>query len=165
MLREEPLINDTRSYLNRTYERLGGNPEAVVEEMRHDALLLQMFIHAEARLLEDVGLSPGSLEATVHMLAEVILSAAAAPERSFAERLDQLQTELEEDLAAIQAQETRDGTERRIAGVLGVLCGSLVVAVDAAAGVGTAGVAAGFAGASVLAGTTLVDRSLDVLQD
>jgi hypothetical protein len=160
VLRQEPLITDTAAYLERSEVRLHHNGEALIEEMRHDALLLQLFISAESRLLADIGVSAGVIEATVASLTQVITEDASQPE-ALGDKLGRLQAELERDLRAIQHQADRDGMAARVAGVLGVLGGSLVVTANAGVAVASHAVLAGPMAASVSAGSAMVGRALD----
>lgn len=161
ILADEPLITNTYSYLATSFERLGNNGAALREEMRQDALVLQMFINAQCHLLHEIGVDSFTIEGIADSLVAVITDGTAPPEDSLAEKLNQLISELQTDLAAIAHDAERDGTASRLAGALGVLGGSLVVAADAAAAVASHGIAAGAAGASVSAGSALVGRSLD----
>lgn len=161
VLSREPLIANTEAYLNASFERLGNNGQALREEMRQDALVLQMFINAECRLLQEIGVGPRMLEETAKSLIAIISEGTPQPDGTLAEKLNQLIAELREDLAHIRRESQRDGTAARLAGALGVLGGSLVVAADAAAAVASHGIVAGAAGASVSAGSAMVGRSLD----
>jgi hypothetical protein len=161
ILANEPLIANTYEYLNASFERLGNNGEALREEMRQDALVLQMFINAQCDLLREIGVNSLMLEDIASSLISVITERTAPPDASLADKLGQLISELQTDLDLIREESERDGTAMRLAGALGVLGGSLVVAADAAAAVASHGIAAGAAGASVSAGSAMVERSLD----
>jgi hypothetical protein len=161
ILANEPLIVDTEGYLSRSFERLGNNGQALLEEMRLDALVLQMFVNAECHLLQEIGVDPSTIQGIADSLVTLIADGARQPHDTLSEKLDRLIYELQADLDTIRRQSQRDGTAERLAGALGVLGGSLVVAADAAAAVASHGIAAGAAGASVSLGSAMVDRSLD----
>jgi hypothetical protein len=161
VLANEPLITRTREYLGDSFERLGSNPFALSEELRHDSLLLQMFIKAEIRLLEDIGISSITLSQVVGQLIDAINVGPDVEISDLDERFRRLGEELQADLDAIRLNEERRGVESRIAGVLGVLGGSLVVAADGGAAIASHGLAAGAAAASISFGSAMVGRALD----
>jgi hypothetical protein len=161
VLAAEPLITDTDRYLGSSFERLGNNGEALREEMRQDALVLQMFINAQCHLLREIGVEPSMIEDIANSMVTIITAGTQYPQGTLSDRLGQLISELQTDLDMIRRESQRDGTAERLAGALGVLGGSLVVAADAAAAVASHGIAAGAAGASVSVGSAMVGRSLD----
>jgi hypothetical protein len=161
VLANEPLIADTENHVRSSLERLGCNEQALLEEMRHDALILRMFINAESRLLAEMGVHAELITGVADALVDVIREATPIPDQNLQSRLQQLISELSTDLDAIRKEAVRDGTAARLAAALGVLGGSLVVAADSAAAVGSAGASAGLSGASIAAGSALVGQSLN----
>jgi len=162
-LANEPLITETRAYLDQSFERLGGNPAAFTEELRHDALLLQMFISAEERLLRDMGVDASAVQRIAESLVATIFSedGDSEPETDLEERLRALIGELQTDLAALQRDAQRAGTAARVAAALGGLGGALVVAVDGAATVASHGLAFGAGQASISLGAGMIGKALD----
>ena len=160
VLAQEPLITNTRQYLEDSYQRLNANPYALREELRQDALLLRMFMSAETRLLNDIGVHGLMLDGIVTRLIETIYSDAQEPVESLEGRIGDLISELQRDLDSINREVERRGTEARLAGVLGVIGGALLCFVNTAATVASHGLAAGAGAASVSLGSGMVGRSL-----
>jgi hypothetical protein len=125
-------------YLYTVFE--SGEDEARMREaMRHDAALLDAFVSAECRLLEDLGAQPEAVCRVRRSLAEVA-AYSLDPEaigEPVAEELERLLETLNEDLGALQREEEHEIVKQRLVGSLEVLGGGLVVAADAAVVGGT----------------------------
>ncbi len=172
VLSEEPLITDTGPYLAESLARFGDNPHALREELRHDGLLLTMFISTECRLLNDIGVSTTAIEEIANELIRMITSqesfepflfdsnSARVATFNLSDQLMALATELKQDLEALVIQQARAGTSARVSAVLKALGGSLVVTADAGATVASHGLAYGAGATSITFGAAMVGQAL-----
>lgn len=162
----EPLVTNTRAYVNDTLKRHEFNPWAVDEELRLDQSTILWFVKAECDLLRAQGLRGQVVDAIERDMLVVLVNPLTDVPESLEAGFRELARRVEQDLAQLQAEGERSEMYRTIAGVLGVLGGCAVVAADTAAAAATTGIAAPLLGVSLPVGAEIISRSLsEVLGD
>lgn len=165
-LMREPLVTNTRAYVNDTLKRHEFNPRAVDEELRIDQSTILWFVEAECDLLRAQGLRGQVVDAIERDMLGVLVNPLTDVPESLEAGFRELARRVEQDLAQLQAEGERSEMYRTIAGVLGVLGGCAVVAADTAAAAATTGIAAPLLGVSLPVGAEIISRSLsEVLGD
>lgn len=165
-LRREPLITNTAAYVNETLKRHELNPWAVSEELRVDQATIRWFVEAGCDLLRAQGLRGQLVDGIERDMLTILANPLTELPQSLEERFRVLANRVEQDLMFLQVEIERSDMHRHIAGVLGVLGGCALVAVDTAAAAATTGIAAPLLGVSLPVGAEIISRSLsEVLDD
>jgi hypothetical protein len=168
LLVREPFIQDPENYLYSMSYRLDANVAGIVEELRHDSTTLQVFLSAEVRLLQDLGLTPATADRIRQAMQQAIIDGIRSPD-GLAERLDVLLDDLRSALDRLYDDDEHQRMWRRLTGVLQVLGGALVIAGNAVVGAAatpvSAGVTAGGAAVSTVAGAEVITRGVDRTHD
>jgi hypothetical protein len=182
VLVQEPFVTDPDQYLAAMQERLNRNPWAVQEEIRHDSTTLTLFLAAECRLLNDLGVSESAVSRIRNALEGAIREFPLDREsrespyvgqiREPSEYLQDLKDRMQSLIEILTGELDRlyDDTRHkkliaRLAGVFETLGGALIVAANAAAGgaaaPATGGLSAAGAALSAAAGVEVISRGVD----
>lgn len=163
MLRE-PLIEGVDGYLESMEARLDNNAWAIAEELRHDSTTLELFLAAECRLLQDIGLSDSAVARIRNALEGTIREGSSKPEE-LRGRMTSLLNELTAELSRLYDSDRHRKLISQLAGVFEALGGALVIATNVSVGALGAPVSAGVtlvgAAVSTAAGTEVISRGVD----
>lgn len=180
LLGREPLIASTRARLNNMRSQFSDNVQDVLEELRQDSTTLELFLGAECRLLEDLGLNEAAI-ARIRTAMERSVEEGKALSRAqgedapwldssaLASGIEELVGILEYEFRTLYDDERHTKLLKRLIGVFEVLGGALIVAGNAAAGAAAAPATVGLstlgAAASTAIGTDVLGRGMDQVRN